>query len=133
MTLTVGGLSGGHPHRVKRLSLPTHGLIELLVGFALMGAPFLFGFGGTGTVAAIGLGVLLTGLALSGTDSLPLAAHLAFDQLLGAALVAAALGLALAGDRAAGVVFLVAAVVQLALSAVTRYTRPLRVSYPARF
>jgi hypothetical protein len=118
---------------MRRISLPTHGTIEMLAGIALMAAPFAFGFGALGTVAAIGLGVLLVGLALSGADSLPLATHLAFDQVLGSAFVVAALGLALAGDRAAGTVFLAAAALQFVLTAATRYSRPVRVSHASRF
>ena len=118
---------------MRCISLPTHGTIELLAGLTLMATPFAIGFGAIGTVAAVALGVLLVGLALSGADSLPLAAHIAFDQALGAAFVAVALGLALAGDRAAGTVFLAAAVLQLLLTAATRYTRPVRVSHRARF
>lgn len=121
-----------HP-TMRRISLPTRGVIELLAGLALMGSPFALEFGSAGTIAAVALGVLLVGLALSGADSLPLAALVAFDQALGAAFVAVALGLALAGDRTGGTVFLAAAVLQFVITAATRYTRPARVSHPTRF
>ena len=83
-----------------RISLPTHALVELLGGFALLLAPFALGFGAAGTVAAVTAGVLLIGLALAGMGSttLALGAHRSFDQMLVAGLALCGLALALAGD-----------------------------------
>jgi len=80
-----------------RISLPTHAVIELLGGLALLVAPFALGFGPAGTVVAVTAGVLLVGLALAGSDSLPLRAHHAFDLALSAALAAGCAGLAILG------------------------------------
>jgi hypothetical protein len=66
---------------IRRLSLPAPAALELLCGLALMAAPFVLGFATAGMVLAVGLGVLLTGLALSGGEGLALGAHLALDQL----------------------------------------------------
>lgn len=46
-----------------RISLPTHALVELLGGLALLAAPFVLGFAAAGTVVAVAGGVLLVGLA----------------------------------------------------------------------
>lgn len=115
---------------LRLFSLPTHAVIELISGLALMGAPFLLGFGAAGTVVAVAFGILIVGLALGGAEDIPVSAHIAIDQALVIAFLAGAVALVLAGDSAAGAVFLAAGVAQLVLTATTRYTRPLR---PARF
>lgn len=115
---------------LRRCSLPTHAVLELLGGIVLLGAPFVVGFGPAGTVVAFGLGVLLVGLSLAGAEDLPVTSHVAIDQALVMTFLVGAVALALAGDRAAAVVLLAAGVTQLALAVTTRYTRPLT---PARF
>jgi hypothetical protein len=86
-------------------------------------APFALGFGAAGTVAAVAGGVLLVGLALAGSESLPLGAHRAFDQMVVAVLAGCGLVLALAGDPLAGIALLVLVSVQLTLTTFTRWTR----------
>lgn len=108
---------------LRLFSFPAHTVVEMLGGIGLMAAPFALGFGPAGTVIGFALGVLVVGLAIA--DTISIAAHLAVDQALVAAFLAAAIALALAADRAAAVVFLAAALVQLVLTATTRYTRPL--------
>jgi len=111
----------------RLISLPTHAVFELLGGLALLVTPFLFGFGPAGAVLAIVLGVLLVGLALGVGDSLPVSAHLAFDQALVIGLAAGAVALTVAGDRPAALAFAAGSALQLALTSVTRYSRrPLR-------
>jgi hypothetical protein len=109
---------------LRLFSLPTHAVLELLCGVALLGSPFALAFGTAGTVVAFGLGVLLVGLALGGADDLPISTHVAFDQALTVVLLAAAVALALTGDRVAASALLAAGVAQLALTATTRYSRP---------
>jgi hypothetical protein len=107
-----------------RISLPTHALVELLGGFALLLAPFALGFGAAGTVVAVAAGVLLVGLALAGVGStLALGAHRSFDQMLVAGLALCGLVLAMAGDPAAGLALAALAGVQLLLTSLTRWTR----------
>jgi hypothetical protein len=115
---------------LRLFSLPTHAVIELIAGLALMGAPFLLGFGAAGTVVAFALGVLLVGISLGGAEDLPVSTHIALDHALVIGFLVGSVALALVGDTAAGAVFLVAGLAQLVLTATTRYTRPLR---PARF
>jgi hypothetical protein len=107
----------------RLISLSTHAVLELLVGFALILAPFALGFGPGGLVAGVVLGVLVTGLALGAAEGLPVGAHLAADYGLTGALLAGSLALASVGDRIAATVFLGAAVALLVLALITRYSR----------
>ena len=111
---------------LRLFSLPTHAVIELVAGLALMLAPFALAFGTAGTILAFGAGVVLVGLALGGAEDLPISTHVAIDQALVSAFLVAAVALALAGDAAAASVFLAAGLGQLTLAATTRYSRPLR-------
>jgi hypothetical protein len=107
----------------RTISLPVHAALELALGVALLAAPFALGLEPAGLVAAVSLGVLMVGLALAGTDSLPLSAHQAFDLALVAALGGGGIGLALAGDPAAGLLLALAGGLQLTLLALTRWRR----------
>jgi hypothetical protein len=112
----------------RLLSFTAHAVVELTVGLATMAAPFVFGFGPAGTLAAVVVGVLIVGLALNAAtpqgSSIPIAAHFAFDRGLAAGLLGASLLLALADDRAAATFFAAAAATQLAINVSTRYTAP---------
>jgi hypothetical protein len=107
----------------RRLSLPAHGLLELIAGLALIGAPLVLGLGLVPLTAGIAAGALMAGLALA--DDLPISAHMAADMALGGVLLAAAVLLAPAEPTAATLLALGAAA-ELALSAATRWTRPVR-------
>ena len=107
----------------RRLSLPAHGLLELIAGLALIGAPLVLGLGLVPLTAGIAAGALMAGLALA--DDLPISAHMAADMALGGALLAAAVLLAPSEPTAATLLALGAAA-ELALSAATRWTRPVR-------
>ncbi len=107
----------------RLISLPVHGALELLVGLALLAAPFVLGFGPAGAILAVGIGVLVVGLALGAGDGLPVSAHLAFDQALVLTMAACAAALAWGGDREAALGFVAAAALQLALTTSTRYSR----------
>ena len=107
---------------MRSLSLPTHSLLELLCGVALLAAPFALGFGTSGTVIAVAGGVLVVGLALA--DSLPLRSHQALDVALVLALGAGGALVAAAGDASAAVVLLCVAAILLALTSATRWSRP---------
>ena len=107
----------------RSISLPLHSALELVGGLALLAGPFLLGAGPAGMVAAISLGAVIIGLALAGPESLPIAAHQAFDLALVAALAAGGLGLALAGDPTGGLVLAVVGALQLTLVTLTRWVR----------
>jgi hypothetical protein len=106
---------------LRRLSLPEHGAVELLVAVALIAAPFALGFGPAGLLVSMAAGAVLAGLALA--EDLPIGTHMAADTLVAAALVAAGVGLAAGGETEAGGVLAAAAAVELALGMCTRWTR----------
>jgi hypothetical protein len=111
---------------LRRISISTHGAFELLLGFALMGAPFALSFGATATVAALALGAVIVGLALgvsSDEHQLSLATHLALDQTMVAGLLAGVIIVGFAGDRAAIAALGAIAIAQALLIASTRYSR----------
>src|SRR5581483_4177881 len=86
----------------RAISLSAHGAFEILLGLATMVAPFVLGFGVAGGVAAMIVGLLLVGAALSTVDarSINVGAHYAFDYAMALATIVAALGSGLAaGDR----------------------------------
>jgi hypothetical protein len=104
----------------RRLSLPEHGALELLVGLALIGAPFALGFGPAGLLASMVAGAVVAGLALS--DGMAISAHMAADTAVALGMIAAAAVLA-GGDSLACGVLAAAAATELALGAATRWTR----------
>ncbi len=108
----------------RSISLPIHAALELALGLALLAGPFVLGLEPAGLVAAFSLGVLLTGLALAGPDSLPLSTHQTFDLALVAALAGGGVGLGLSGDPAAGLLLAGVGGLQLALLTLTRWARP---------
>jgi hypothetical protein len=105
----------------RRLSLPEHGAVELLVGVALIAAPFLLGFGPAALLASMAAGAILAGLALS--DTLPISTHMAVDTLAATALLASAVALAAHGETVAGGILAAAGAAELALGMATRWTR----------
>jgi hypothetical protein len=107
----------------RRISVPAHGALELLVGLVLLGLPFALGLGPVGLVAGVTAGVLVAGLGLAGGEGLPLRAHQALDQAIVAALLGCALALAVRGDMAASILLGAGAAAELALLAGTRWTR----------
>jgi hypothetical protein len=114
---------GGEMYAFRRISLPAHGLVELIAGLALVTASLAIPAGTWGMVAMLLAGVLVTGVGLGAAESLPLAAHQALDRWLATLMAAASIGLALAGDVNGAVVLLGVAAGQLLLGGVTRWTR----------
>jgi hypothetical protein len=106
---------------LRRLSLQEHGALELLVGIALIVAPFALGFGPAGLLASMAAGAVIAGLGLS--DGLPLGTHMAADSLVAAALLGTAVALATAGESDAGGLLAAAGAGELALGMGTRWTR----------
>jgi hypothetical protein len=107
---------------IRRLSLTEHGLLELLAGLALIGAPLVLGLGPVALAAGVGGGALVAGLGLS--DGMPISAHMAADIAVGAGLLGVAAALAGAGETAAATLLALGAAVELFLSLATRWTRP---------
>jgi hypothetical protein len=99
--------------------------VEIALGLVTMVAPFLLGFGVAGGIAALLIGLVIVGAALTTIDprSINVGAHYALDHVMAVAMVVAALGLGvLAGDRHATAYLAAVAIVQLGLNLTTRYT-----------
>jgi hypothetical protein len=109
--------------RSKALSLPVHGLIEVLAGLAMILVPAVLGFDTGAMVVAALLGAVLTGAAIALTAQKPIsvAAFSRFDGVYLLVCAFAALGLAVTGQLA-GAVLLSGAVMLLTwLGFSTRY------------
>lgn len=114
---------------IRLISLPVHGALEMLVGFMVMAAPVALGLSTPAAVLGIVIGTLIVGLALASVDveaagrhPIAIAAHHSFDYGLVTGMLGSAVILGMAGDRAAAVVFSVAALLQLALNLTTKYS-----------
>lgn len=108
----------------RRISVPVHGLVELTIGLGLIVGSLALDLGPAGMVGAFATGVVLAGIGLGAAESLPLAAHQALDRWLVVVLALGSIGLALAGDPDAGLLLVAVAAGLLALTGVTRWTRP---------
>lgn len=106
----------------RRLSLTEHGVLELVAGLLLIGAPLVLGLGLVPLAAGVAAGALIAGLGLA--DDMPVSAHVAADQLLGAGLLAAAVALTAAGETVAATLLALGAVAELGLHLATRWARP---------
>ena len=102
---------------LRRLSLTEHGVIELVVGLALIAAPFALGYDAGGLVASTVAGAVLVGLGLADP---PISAHMTADFLVAVLLLVLAIA---SGDRLAGGLLAAAAAGELLLSVATRWTR----------
>jgi hypothetical protein len=75
---------------LRRLSLTEHGALELLVGLALIAAPFALGFGSAGLLVSMAAGAVIAGLGLN--DGITIATHMAADLAVALGLIAAWVG-----------------------------------------
>jgi hypothetical protein len=107
-----------------------HGLIEYAAGVLLIASSFLFGFdSNSATAVSIILGVLV--LVLAGTTamttglikSLPVQAHVVFDYILAAVLIAAPFIFGFTDDGTATAFFIVLGVAHLLITIATRFIR----------
>jgi hypothetical protein len=112
---------------LRLIPLPVHSALEMLLGIVVGIAPFALGLSAPAMIVGVVVGALIAGLALQSLDTgdgsaTPIAAHLAGDQGLSLGLGIAAAAMAVGGDERAGALFAAAAVAQLALILVTRYS-----------
>ena len=115
----------------RAVPIHVHSALEVVAAPLLIAAPFVLGFSIAAGAVSFALGVALIGLAVSiygeaDRASLPLQAHAGFDYVIAA--ITIALGIAVgfaAGDFAAGVFMVGFGSAHLALTASTRYSRPL--------
>ena len=115
---------------LRSIPIGTHGAIEVLAAPLLLVAPFVLGFGYLAGAISIALGVLLIGLAISiygenDRATVPLSAHAGLDNVIAAFTIAVGIALLLTGDLAAGIFMVGFGSGHLALSASTRYSRPI--------
>lgn len=117
------------PRTHNRLSLESHGAIELACGLALVIVPLALAFPAGAAAVSIGLGVILAGAAMAltgrmasddGSSALAVTRHASFDGAYGVIAALAAVGLAIAGDGRAVVLIAAVVVVQAALGLATR-------------
>jgi hypothetical protein len=97
------------------------------IGSALFSVPFAIGLSLAAVVTGVVVGVLAIGLGLAGTapegrGTIPISAHAVYDAGLAAGLVFTAVAFAATGEAGAAAFFFATGLVQLILSATTRYT-----------
>jgi hypothetical protein len=114
----------------RLISFGAHGALELVIGLALIVAPFALAFGPGATVAGVSIGALIVGLAFGAAtlelDRGSIGGHHAYDWGAVAGIAVAAAGLAAVGESAAAITFAIAAVAMTALALTTRYSLPRR-------
>ena len=111
---------------LRLVPLPLHSALEMMLGLLLMVAPFILGTSAVGMVSGVVVGALVVGLALQALDpgtrgALPVSAHHAADFGLALGMAGAAIVLAFA-DNTAAILFAAAAVAEMTLTLVTRYS-----------
>jgi hypothetical protein len=114
----------------RAIPINVHAALEVAAAPLLMVAPFALGFDYLAGALSIGLGVLLIGLATSiygdtSRGSLPLSAHAGFDYTLAASTIAAGVVAGIGGDYIATVFLVGFGFAHMALTASTRFSRPL--------
>ena len=114
----------------RAISINVHAALEVAAAPLLIVAPFALGFGYLAGALSIALGIALIGLATSiygdtARGSLPLSAHAGLDYTLAAITIAVGVLAGIAGDYVATVFLVGFGSAHLALTASTRFSRPL--------
>jgi hypothetical protein len=114
----------------RAISINAHAALEVAAAPLLIVAPFALGFDYLAGGLSIALGILLIGLATSvygdtSRGNLPLSAHAGLDYTLAAATIAAGVLAGIAGDYAATIFLAGFGFAHMALTASTRFSRPL--------
>jgi hypothetical protein len=114
----------------RAIPINVHAALEVAAAPLLIVAPFALGFHYLAGALSIALGVLLIGLATSvygdsTRGNLPLSAHAGLDYTLAALTIAAAVVAGIGGDFIATVFLVGFASAHMALTASTRFSRPL--------
>lgn len=113
----------------RLIPLSVHGVIETFAAFAIMAAPFVFGFGALAGVASVAVGAALLGLALSthgDRKAIPLATHAAMDYGFGIVMIFAGLAAATVEDPAGAIFLIGVGAAHTAMTAATRFSAPRR-------
>jgi len=113
--------------RTRALSIEIHAALELALAAALILLPYALGLSPGSVMVGIGIGALLAGLALTGSDptsrgGLPLSAHAAYDWAVATGLVCTGIVLGLAAGPVSLIFFLAAGLAEFTLAASTSYS-----------
>jgi hypothetical protein len=114
----------------RAVPINVHAALEVAAAPLLIVAPFALGFDYLAGGLSIALGILLIGLATSvygdtSRGNLPLSAHAGLDYTLAGATIAAGVLAGIAGDYAATIFLAGFGFAHMALTASTRFSRPL--------
>jgi hypothetical protein len=114
----------------RAIPINVHAALEVAAAPLLMVAPFALGFGYLAGALSIALGILLVGLATSvygegERGNLPLSAHAGLDYTFAVATLMVGVLAGIAGDYVATVFLVGFGSAHLALTASTRFSRPL--------
>ena len=114
----------------RAIPIHVHAALEVVAAPLLIAAPFALGFDYLAGALSIGLGVLLIGLATSvygdaERGNLPLSAHAGLDDTLAGATIVAGVIAGFVGDYVATAFLVGFGSGHLALTASTRFSRPL--------
>jgi hypothetical protein len=114
----------------RAIPIHVHAALEVAAAPLLIVAPFALGFGYVAGALSIALGISLLGLAVSiygdgDRGNVPLSAHAGLDYILAAATIAVGILAGIAGDYIATVFLVGFGSAHLALTASTRFSRPL--------
>jgi hypothetical protein len=114
----------------RAIPIHVHAALEVVAAPLLLVAPFFLGFDHLTGALSIALGVLLIGLGTSvygnaERGNLPLSAHAGLDYTIAALTIAAGVVAAIAGDRIATIFLVGFGSAHMALTASTRFSRPL--------
>jgi hypothetical protein len=118
---------------LRAIPIQIHAALEVVAAPLLMVAPFAFGFDYVAGALSFALGVALIGLALSvygdaqRGNRIPLTAHAGLDYSLAAVTIGAGVVAAIVGDFVATVFLVGFGSAHLALTASTRFSRPVGV------
>jgi hypothetical protein len=114
----------------RAIPIYVHAALEVALAPLLLVAPFALGFGYVAGALSIALGVALIGLGVSvygdpSRDNMPLSAHAGFDYSIAALTILVGIVAGLGGDPIATVFLVGFGSAHLALTASTRFSRPL--------
>jgi hypothetical protein len=114
----------------RAIPIHVHAALEVVAAPLLLVAPFALGFSYLAGGLSIALGILLVGLAASvygdgDRGNLPLSAHAGLDYTLAGATIAAGIVAGIVGDFVATVFLVGFGSAHMALTASTRFSRPL--------
>ena len=113
----------------RLISSDTRSALVVALGAVLIAAPVMLGLSLASIAASIVIGVFVLGLGLAGTapsgrGTIPVSTQMVFDQGLALGLLLSGLAFAFAGDGSAVLLFGLAGLVLLCITATTRYSGP---------